>query len=325
MLHHKKLSSEERSVIAAYIKEGLSFRKIAEKLQRSVSTISDEVNHCGGRENYDPLTAHVQMKLRRWEANNRNPAKSERFDMYVEEKLKEGWSPEIIAGRMRQEFPQDTEMRAVHETIYRRVYRSDLTLFLPRGKPRRQRRRYHLKKAVGSQGLGNVTSIEKRPMSANSRTRFGHWEGDTMLGGKDSGPAVSVQAERKSRYLLLTKIRRKTAAAMRHAVVRQLSAFPVPLRRTITLDRGTENAQWESFGLPVYFCDPYSSWQKGSVEQVIGLVRRYIPKGTDLRSITPKQLQTIQNRLNNRPRKCLGFRTPYEVFSVHCKSLGVRI
>ena len=146
-----------------------------------------------------------------------------------------------------------------------------------------------------------------------------------MLGGKDSGPAVSVQAERKSRYLLLTKIRRKTAAAMRHAVVRQLSAFPVPLRRTITLDRGTENAQWESFGLPVYFCDPYSSWQKGSVEQVIGLVRRYIPKGTDLRSITPKQLQTIQNRLNNRPRKCLGFRTPYEVFSVHCKSLGVRI
>ena len=146
-----------------------------------------------------------------------------------------------------------------------------------------------------------------------------------MLGGRESGPAISVQQDRRARYVLLTKMRRKTASAMRRAVTQQLGAFPLQLKRTLTLDRGTENAEWKTFGLPVYFCDPYSSWQKGSVEQVIGLVRRYIPKGMNLRTVTPKQLQTIQNRLNNRPRKVLGFRTPHEVFSSHCKCLGVRI
>lgn len=325
MVHHKKLSSEERSVLAAFLQEGLSFRKIAGRLKRSVSTISDEVMQHGGREHYDPHAAHLQAKLRRWEANSKNPAKTEAFDAYVKEKIEEGWSPEIVAGRLKKEFPDDPTMHAVHETIYRRIYQWKLTPLLPRGEPRRQRRRFRLKKATGSQGLGTVPGIEKRPISANHRTRYGHWEGDTMLGGKDSGPAVSVQAERRSRYLLLTKIRRKTATAMRRAVMQQLRTFPLSLRRTITLDRGTENAQWESFGLPVYFCDPYSSWQKGSVEQVIGLVRRYIPKGTDLRTITPAALRVIQNRLNNRPRKCLGFQTPYEVFSAHCKILGVRI
>ena len=146
-----------------------------------------------------------------------------------------------------------------------------------------------------------------------------------MLGKKDSGPAVCVQAERRSRYLLLRKMRRKTASAMHRAVVHQLRLFPQRLQRTLTLDRGCENAKHEQFGLPVYFCDPYSSWQKGSVEQIIGLIRRYIPKGTDLRTVTPAQLRIIQNRLNNRPRKVLGFKTPAEVFSSHCKRLGVRI
>lgn len=324
MASHKKLSSEERCVLAALKKEGLSLRSIAERMERSVSTVSDELKRNGG-EMYDPHAAQLQTALRRWEANRRNPAKPERFDAFVEEKVKEGWSPEIIAGRMYREFPDDPLMRAAHETIYRRVYRSRLTSFLPRGKPRRERRRYRLKKAVGNQGLGNVTGIDKRPVSANSRSRFGHWEGDTMLSSRQSGPAVSVQAERRSRYLLLTKMRRKTARAMKNAVVERLGALPEQLRRSLTLDRGTENAQWQSYGLPVYFCDPYSSWQKGSVEQVIGLVRRYIPKGTDLRAVTPKQLRIIQDRLNNRPRKILGFQTPAEVFSAHCRRLGVRI
>ena len=146
-----------------------------------------------------------------------------------------------------------------------------------------------------------------------------------MLGRKESGPAVCVQQERRSRYLMLAKLRRKTAANMRRTIVRQMRTLPKQLRLTLTLDRGTENADHRTFGLPVYFCDPYASWQKGSVEQVIGLMRRYIPKGTDLRTVTPKQLRALQDRLNNRPRKVLGFRTPYEVFSSHCRRLGVRI
>lgn len=325
MAHHKKLSSEERSILSVLRQEGLSLRAIAGRLGRSVSTISEELKRNANAKGYDPLAAHMQTKLRRWEANSNNPAKPARFDIFVQQKLKEGWSPEIIAGRMRKDFPDDPVMHTVHETIYRRAYRSGLTPFLPRGEPRRQRRRFHLKKSVGMQGLGNVRGIEKRPKEANDRKRFGHWEADTMLGKIQRSPAVSVQAERKSRYVLLSKMRRKTAAAMRRAVIMQFRKFPLSLQRTLTLDRGTENAEWEAFGLPVYFCDPYSSWQKGSVEQIIGLIRRYIPKGTDLRTISPKKLQAIQDRLNNRPRKILGFRTPYEVFSSHCKRLGVRI
>ena len=146
-----------------------------------------------------------------------------------------------------------------------------------------------------------------------------------MLGRRKKGVIVSVQQERRSRFVLLTKCRDKSAPATRCAVMKRLSAFKGALRRTLTLDRGTENAQWKTFGLPVYFCDPYSSWQKGSVENVIGLLRRYLPKGMDLATVTPKQLQSIQNRLNNRPRKILGFKTSAEVLLSHCKRLGVRI
>ncbi len=303
----------------------MSLRKIAERLGRSVSTISDELKRNAGAEGYDPHGAQLQTTLRRWEANQQNPAKSAAFDAFVEEKLKEGWSPELIAGRLAMDFPNDPRMQAVHETIYRRAYRLGLTVFLPRGLPRRSRRKHRLRKARGSQGLGPVTGIEHRPKSADTRSRFGHWEGDTMLGKKQRGPAVAVQQDRRSRYLLLRKMRCKTAAAMRTAVRHHLASLPLQLKRSLTLDRGTENAQWQTFGLPVFFCDPYASWQKGSVEQVIGLMRRYIPKGTDLRTVTPKQLKTIQERLNNRPRKILGFKTPHEVFSAHCRRLGVRI
>ena len=146
-----------------------------------------------------------------------------------------------------------------------------------------------------------------------------------MLGRRKKGVIVSVQQERKSRYVLLTKCRDKSAAQTRHAVTNRLSAFSQALKRTLTLDRGTENAEWKSFGLPTFFCDPYSSWQKGSVENVIGLLRRYLPKGMDLATVTPKQLKAIQDKLNNRPRKILGFKTPTEVLSTHCKRLGVRI
>lgn len=146
-----------------------------------------------------------------------------------------------------------------------------------------------------------------------------------MLGRRKKGAIVSIQQERKSRYVLLTKCRDKSSRQTQKAVRGQLQGFSRKLRRTLTLDRGTENAEYKAFGLPVFFCDPYSSWQKGSVENVIGLLRRYLPKGRDLATVTPKQLKAIQNRLNNRPRKILGFKTPAEVLSSHCKRLGVRI
>lgn len=322
MTHHKKLSSEERSVIAVLLEEGRSLRYVARKIGRSISSVSDEVrrNSVGGA--YDAFTAHFQSGIRRWDANRKNPMKDEFLQTHVRVQLKEGWSPEVIAGRLK-----DERGKAIvsHETIYQWAYKAGLVTHLPRGKPRRHRKRWRLKASEGTQGLGIVPRIGERPKAVSSRRRFGDWEGDSMLGRRKKGRIISVQQERKSRYILLTKCRDKSARQTKRAILQRLRNVEAPLRRTLTLDRGTENADYKTFGLPVFFCDPYSSWQKGSVENVIGLLRRYLPKGTDLSLVTPKQLQAIQNRLNSRPRKILGWKTPAEVLSSHCKRLGVRI
>jgi transposase, IS30 family len=259
--------------------------------------------------------------MKKWDANRRNPLKDEQLQAYVRAQLTEGWSPEVIAGKLKEEQGQTV---VSHETIYQWAYKAGLVQQLPRGKPRRHRRRWRLKAARGTQGLGSVPGIEKRPTIVSSRSRFGDWEGDSMLGRRKRGAIISVQQERKSRYVLLTKCADKSSAHTTKAVVRRLT-MAASLKRTLTLDRGTENADYQTFGLPVYFCDPYSSWQKGSVENVIGLLRRYLPKGLDLATVTPKQLKALQDKLNHRPRKILGFKTPADVLSSHCKRLGVQL
>jgi len=324
MAQYIHFSQEERCVLAAFLQEGLSFRAVARKLRRSVGGISMEIDRSspdGSRERYDPYVAHLGSRMKKWDANRRNPMKDEKLRTYIREKLREGWSPEIIAGRLRKE--RGTAIVS-HETIYRWAYQESLTDHLPRVKPRRHRKRWRLKASRGTQGLGPVPTIGTRPEIVSSRRRFGDWEGDSMQGRRKRGAIVSVQEERRSRYTLLMKCADKSAPETRRAMVR-MQGFSGALLRTLTLDRGTENAEYRSFGLPVYFCDPYSSWQKGSVENTIGLLRRYLPKKTDLSLVTEEQLQIIQNRLNNRPRKCLGFHTPFEVLSSHCHRMGVQL
>lgn len=325
MASYSHFSQEERCVLAAFLREGLSLRVIAKKLQRSVGGISMEINRSspdGSRERYEPHTAHLGSRMKKWDANRRNPMKDERLQIYVHEQLKEGWSPEVIAGRLKEERGAPV---VSHETIYQWAYRTGLVGQLPRGKPRRHRKRWRLKASRGTQGLGIVPRIEERPTAVLSRHRFGDWEGDSMLGRRKKGAILSVQQERKSRYLLLSKCRDKSAEQTRRAVIHRFRKMPERLRRSLTLDRGTENADWKAFGLSVYFCDPYSSWQKGSVENVIGLLRRYLPKGLDLASVTSNELLALQEKLNHRPRKCLSFKTPYEVLSSHCSRLGVQL
>ena len=325
MASYTHFSQEERCVLAAYLREGLSLRAIAKKLRRSAGGISMEIARCssdGVRERYDPFVAHLGSRMKKWDANRRNPMKDEELQKHVRAQLKEGWSPEVIAGRLKED---KGEAVVSHETIYQWAYKANLVDQLPRGKPRRHRKRWRLKASRGTQGLGIVPRIEERPMAVSSRRRFGDWEGDSMLGRRKRGAIVSVQQERKSRYVLFTKCRDKSAHQTKRAIVQRLKNVDEPLRRTLTLDRGTENAEYKTFGLQVFFCDPYSSWQKGSVENVIGLLRRYLPKGLDLATITPRHLRALQDKLNNRPRKCLGFKTPHEVLSFHCHRLGVQL
>ncbi len=325
MASYTHFSQEERCVLSAFLCEGASLRTIAKKLQRSVGGISTEISRSspdGSRDRYDPYTAQLGSRMKKWNANRRNPMKDEELQRQVCVELKEGWSPEVIAGRLKKERGKTI---VSHETIYHWAYGADLVAFLPRGKPRRHRKRWRLKASGGTQGLGIVPRIQERPKAASSRSRFGDWEGDSMLGRRQKGAIVSVQQERKSRYVLLSKCKDKSAKQTKKAVVHRLKGISKRLRRSLTLDRGTENAEWETFGLPVFFCDPYSSWQKGSVENCIGLLRRYLPKGMNLKTVTPKHLQSLQNKLNHRPRKCLGFKTPYEVLSSHCLRLGVQL
>ena len=276
----------------------------------------------GSRERYEPYAAHLGSRMKKWDANRRNPMKDEELQARVRMHLKEGWSPEVIAGTLEEE---KGEAVVSHETIYQWAYKEGLVEHLPRGKPRRHRKRWRLKASRGTQGLGVVPRIEERPKTVSSRRRFGDWEGDSMLGRRKKGQIISVQQERKSRYVLFTKCKDKSASQTKKVIMRRLKKIQEPLRRTLTLDRGTENAEYKTFGLPVFFCDPYSSWQKGSVENVIGLLRRYLPKGLDLATVTPRQLKAFQNKLNHRPRKILGFKTPHEVLSSHCSRLGVQL
>lgn len=325
MASYTHFSQEERCVLAVFLWEGLSLRAIGRRLQRSAGGISMEIARCssdGSRERYDPLVAHLGSRMKKWDANRRNPMKDAALQAHVRLQLKEGWSPEVIAGRLKDERRQTI---VSHETIYQWAYKEGLVEELPRGKPRRHRKRWRLKASRGTQGLGPVPAINERPSVVASRRRFGDWEGDSMLGRRKKGAIVSVQQERKSRFVLLTKCRDKSAAQTRQAIVKRLKTVRAPIRRTLTLDRGSENAEWKTFGLPIFFCDPYSSWQKGSVENIIGLLRRYLPKGLDLTTVTPKQLRILQDKLNNRPRKCLGFKTPSEVLSSHCHRLGVQL
>ena len=159
----------------------------------------------------------------------------------------------------------------------------------------------------------------ERPVSADNRSRYGHWEGDSLVSRK-SLAALSSLVERKSRLLLLTRLDRKTAAQTTDAVVQRLQGLPEKARRTLTLDNGTENSGHEditrAIGIRCYFADPYASWQRGANEQVNGMVRRYFPKGTDFSKITDEQVAWVESRINNRPRKCLGYKTPSEIATV---------
>lgn len=324
MKSYTHFTQEERCVLSAYLCDGLSFRSIAKKLKRSVAGISTEIkvnSSDGTREKYNPYSAHLGSRMRKWDANRKNPMKDEVLCTYVRSQLKEGWSPVTIAGRLKKNHGHCI---VSHEAIYQWVYKHGLVEFLPRGKPRRHRKRYRLKASHSTKGLGLVPTIDQRPEEVNSRLRFGDWEGDSMLGGK-RGPIISVQQERKSRYILLSKCKDKSAVATRKAITTKFKQIAEPLLQTFTLDRGTENAQWQLFGVDTYFCDPYSSWQKGSVENVIGLLRRYLPKGKSLKNLTPAQLKILQDKINHRPRKSLDFQTPHEVLLSHCKHLGVQL
>jgi IS30 family transposase len=314
----RRLSLPEREEISLGLRRGESFTAIAARLGRSTSTVSREVNANGGRDDYRAWRAH---DLAWAQARRPKPAKLDdsRLADQVTGWLEQWWSPEEIARRLRIEFPDDPMMWVSHETIYQSIYvqgRGQLSRELARclRTGRAQRRPRHRAQTRGR--IPNMVMISERPAEADDRAVPGHWEGDLII-GKNGRSAVGTLVERTTGYLLLLHLPDgKEADKVDAAIRRAVAKLPGEFFRTITWDQGKEMAKHADFtiatGIQVYFCDPHSPWQRPSNENTNGLLRQYMPKGTDLSVHTDADLERIARSLNDRPRKRLGFMKPSE-------------
>jgi transposase, IS30 family len=316
------LSREERHELARLREAGHSLRQIGAMMKRDASTISREL-----RRNADPRTgrymperAHLLARERQRRPKpsrlSRDPVLRER----VQQLLHKRYSPEQVSGRLRVEHPDDPAMRVSHETIYQSLYvyprgglRRELQACLRTGRTVRRRRG---RRDMRGRIIGAVP-IGQRPPEAEGRLVPGHHEGDLIMGSKASNSAVGTIVERTTGYLTLLPLPHgHDAAAVADAIIERLSAYPAWFAKTLTWDRGTELAQHQRItgqaGIAVYFADPHAPWQRGSNENINGLLREYLPKGTDLSAWTPAQLQAIADDLNDRPRKRFGYHTPRE-------------
>jgi IS30 family transposase len=241
--------------------------------------------------------------------------KNEKIQRYVRQKLKLNWSPEIIAGRLKKNG-QSISHEAIYQFIYHRDTPDREQLISQLCRAHRKRRIKGKGRKVRKTKIPNRVSIDTRPKAIDQRKQIGHWEGDTLISRK-SKAALHSLTERVTRLLRLSKLKSKSASETNKAVAKALRNLPAKAKRTLTLDNGTENAGHEELteklGIKCYFADPYAAWQRGSNEQINGLIRRYLPKGTDFSKIDKDQIKKIEKLINNRPRKCLGFKTPLEV------------
>jgi len=319
----RALSLNEREEISRGLVGGQSLRNIAAALGRNVSTISREIQRNGGAQSYRASDADQAAWDRALRPKVCKLAMNRDLAMTVAKKLQADWSPEQIAGWLKNTNPFDRSQRVSHETIYRTLYiqtrgalKQELLSHLRRKRAMRRSRHYTQKTPDHGQ-LRNMVPISQRPPGAEDRALPGHWEGDLLCGTTRSQIATLV--ERKTRYLMLVKVDRKDSATVIDALIKNAKRLPEELYRSLTWDRGAEMAAHERFTLAtdiqVYFCDPHHPWQRGSNENTNGLLRQYFPKGINLSGYSQAQLDAIARRLNERPRKTLNYETPAEQFS----------
>lgn len=316
MIYHH-LSQEERYQISALLKAGLTQSQISLNLGRHKSTISREISRNSGLRGYRPKQACLVAAGRALNSRNARQITHSNW-LRVEGYLKDQWSPEQIA----------SEVPMSHETIYRHVYADKATggdLYKSLRCQRKRRKRY----AGGRDRRGQILGrrpISERPRNIEERRQIGHWEGDTLIGKRHKHAIVSL-VERKSGYAVLAKVENKTSDQVSTAIIERLK--PTARRvRTLTYDNGKEFADHaaidKALGSTAYFSDPYSSWQRGSNENLNGLIRQYIPKSRPLATVTDAELAKIEWLLNTRPRKRLGYKTPHEIFTNSLDRVALR-
>lgn len=320
-MSYTHLTEKDRYVIYHLVVFGLSLREIGRRLGRHHTTISREIKrnwHGWGR--YWHEAAHKVAEAKKHQARHHRKQSHKRLYNYVIHRIKKDWSPEQIIGRLERDFPEDSTMRVSAECIYQWLYKDahqggHLFNHLRRHhKKRRKQGKYGALRGL----LVDRVSISERPEVVDQRFRIGDWEGDTVEGSKKGKEHVVTHVDRKSRFLIAEKLSDKTSNTMAAVTIKAFQKIPKQVRQTLTLDNGKEFAEFKRIekqtGLSVYFSDPYSPWQRGTNENTNGLIRQYLPKGTDLSLIDDTQLALVVKKLNNRPRKCLNYLTPHEVF-----------
>jgi len=321
-----KITERERDEIAILRAKSIGVRAIARKLGRSPSSISDELKRNTFGEYYVAIHAQAKADKRKVEAGKRPPLKNRFVYVYVRRKLRRGWSPEQISGRLKMKYPGDETKHIHFESIYRYIYEEtnkdkQLWEYLPR-KQKKRKKKYGRKSHRCR--IPDRVSIHDRPTEVEDRQVFGHWEGDSIEGKAHKG-GIHTQVERKTRYLIAQFINNLTAEETVRAQSQMFLGLPKEALRSTTVDNGKEFTKHKEFELTVYFADPYSSWQRGTNENSNGLIRRYIPKKTDVRKIDQSELDDMIREINNKPKKCLGFRKPQEAFEEELQLLTVRI
>ena len=326
----RSLSLAEREEVSRALVAGHSIRSIATTLGRAPSTISREIRRNGGVECY--RASHADQAA--WDRAHRpkacklalHPALAKR----VADKLQQQWSPQQIAGWLMRTYPDDATCQVSHETIYRTLFiqsrgalKKELLEHLRRSRAMR-RSRHHTQKTANHGRISDTISISERPAAVKDRAVPGHWEGDLLCGSSNSQIATLV--ERSTRYVMLVKVDRKDTQTVVDALIRTARKLPDELYKSLTWDRGKEMADHRRFTLAtdiqVYFCDPQSPWQRGSNENTNGLLRQYFPKGIDLSTFSQAKLNEVARRLNERPRKTLGYETPIERYRQAVASTG---
>ncbi len=322
-MNYRHLDLEERERLYALKAQGMSLRGIAKKLKRSQSSLTRELkrNIKYGNEyfknEYLPCKAQKLAEKRSRKQRYKAPLKNPKIFLYVRKHLrKDGWSPETIAGRLPIDHPGES---ICHETIYQYIYAKrtksrgmNLEQYLTL--KRKKRMKQNGRSVRRHSKIHEAVSIDLRPQAVEKRKHLGHWETDNVIGKQTDKTALSVTVERKTRFTIITKLQDRTAATKTTALITRLQKYRT---RTLTTDNGAENTNHKQItkelDLAVYFCHPYHSWEKGTVENTNGRIRRYIPKSVSIDPLSDAYIARLEDKLNATPRKCLQYKTPYEM------------
>jgi transposase, IS30 family len=308
----------ERQKLEYWLRSSQSLRDIGRIMKRAHTILSREIRRNGdNRQKYRADTAQRLHERRKHKQHKGKLDKYPELKEYVVEGLKNEWSPDVIAGKMKTAKMEHT---ISHESIYHYIYnKSDkyekLYQYLRQTKPKRQKQNSRKKCKIR---IAERKSIHVRPEYINERKRYGDWESDSMIFSRQK-TILSVQSERKSKLIRMYKLPNKSAEETKNALVMTAESVPHDLFFTVTFDNGTEGAKHteikKEYDIETYFCDPFSSWQKGGVENANKLIRHYLPRSTDLSKLTDRDIYEIQEKLNNRPRKCLGYKSANEIIN----------